>query len=309
MDKRLLYEYIDPEEQIASADFQAVESFLKGTGRTQIGWHYITDLVWLYGKVKNWPRGIKVLDAGGGTGPTQFLLLELGFHVVNIDLLLPQPSPALRNRYHCNRKQFLTKNSTEYSQFLSLQRNQFWKKVYQKTPLYHVWHTITSKSQKYNQNCDQWRLKHHIDDSVGKLSWVVADLCSIPFVEENMFDAVISLSAVEHIAKEKMKFLIEEIERVTKPQAYWAITTSGTEKDSSWFHDPSQGWCYSMKDIGQLFSAQFGGGNTPEITLERYRTCAYLRKNLADFYKGSGSYGMPWGIWDPKYIPVGIYQK
>ena len=62
----LQYEFIDPDLQINSADFQFVESFLKMTDRTQIGWHYLTDITWIYSHVKDWPRDYKVLDAGGG---------------------------------------------------------------------------------------------------------------------------------------------------------------------------------------------------------------------------------------------------
>jgi hypothetical protein len=37
----LTYEFIDQEKQIISKD---VEPFLKLTGRTRLGWHYITDV-------------------------------------------------------------------------------------------------------------------------------------------------------------------------------------------------------------------------------------------------------------------------
>ena len=87
----LSYEFIDPEEQIDSSDFGFVESFLKDTGRTKIGWHYITDITWMYSRIKNWPRDTKILDAGGGVGPLQFLLAEMGFHITNIDMVLAQP--------------------------------------------------------------------------------------------------------------------------------------------------------------------------------------------------------------------------
>jgi hypothetical protein len=35
----LSYEFIDPDEEIGTEDFRFVESFMKATGRTQIGWH------------------------------------------------------------------------------------------------------------------------------------------------------------------------------------------------------------------------------------------------------------------------------
>ena len=73
------YEFIDPEEQIASKDFLFIENFLKFTDRSQTGWHYFTDLYWLYSKIKNWPRSYKILDAGGAAhlvqGPTDFVFM------------------------------------------------------------------------------------------------------------------------------------------------------------------------------------------------------------------------------------------
>ena len=91
----LQYEFIDPDIQIASEDFKIIESFLKMTNRTQIGWHYISDITWVYSHIKHWPRDFKILDAGGGAGgPVQFLMAELGFDITNIDLNLNQPAFA-----------------------------------------------------------------------------------------------------------------------------------------------------------------------------------------------------------------------
>jgi hypothetical protein len=46
----------------------------------------------------------------------------------------------------------------------------------------------------------------------------------------------------------------------------------------------------------------------PEMILDRYRQCSYFKDNLSEFYKKSGNYGMPWGKWEPKYVPVGLSQ-
>lgn len=87
----LYFELIDPSQHIAGPDFHFVRSFLKATGRTQIGWHYITDLTWLYSRIKHWPKSLNTLDAGGGMRPLQFLLQEMGFNITNIDKVLEQP--------------------------------------------------------------------------------------------------------------------------------------------------------------------------------------------------------------------------
>ena len=103
-----------------SVDFQAIESFLKMTDRTQIGWHYIADIIWIYSHVKDWPRDFKVLDAGGGVGgPVQFLMAELGFDVTNIDLTLNKPDFSYQKRYKCTHEALPSFKNTEYGAFLS----------------------------------------------------------------------------------------------------------------------------------------------------------------------------------------------
>jgi hypothetical protein len=92
-------EMIDPDKMISSELLVVIESFLKNSNQTQIGWHYLVDLIWIYSKVTNWPRSTKILDAGGGRGPTQFLLAEMGFDVTNIDLWHVPPPANWSERY------------------------------------------------------------------------------------------------------------------------------------------------------------------------------------------------------------------
>ncbi len=94
------YNLIDPQEMINTSDFKFIESFLHTTNRSQIGWHYITDLTWIYSRVKNWPQSIKILDAGGGERAVKILLAELGFDVINIDLCLSEPPYTLKVSYN-----------------------------------------------------------------------------------------------------------------------------------------------------------------------------------------------------------------
>ena len=60
-------------------------------------------------------------------------------------------------------------------------------------------------------------------------------------------------------------------------------------------------------------STSFGLGPSVESNYDRYdelhtrlRNCAELRMGLADFYYQSAENGMPWGWWDPQYLPVGV---
>ncbi len=307
----LQYEFIDPDLQINSADFQFVESFLKMTDRTQLGWHYITDITWIYFQIKDWPRDYKVLDVGGGGGPVQFLMAELGFNVTNIDLNLNNPGVAYQKRYQCTYEVLPSFRNTSYKTFLDESNKT--KAQYLRTVIKNmIKQSIPYKwwsAKRYIEKHEQWRKAKKVATTrTGHIKWLKGNLCNIPDVSENTFDAVVSLSAIEHIPLENLKTAFDEIKRVVKPNARWAVTTSGTEKSETWFHEPSQGNCFSSLDIGDIFEAISKGEQNPIEILQKYQNNSYLKENLAKFYFKSGKYGMPWGKWNPKYIPVGIFK-
>jgi ubiquinone/menaquinone biosynthesis C-methylase UbiE len=303
----LTYEFIDPEKQIASNEFKLVESFLNATGRTQIGWHYMTDITWILQIAGTWPAGISILDAGGGKGPLQYLLAEMGFHVTNIDLTAEPPDIFLRKRYLLGLRKLDSFVDTAYTNFLTPHRNHGWRTLIKKTPLYSAWKRMKSPSGKYARVCDQWRKTAGFHRRpVGRIEWIRGNIVHMPEIKTDTFDAVVSLSAIEHLPMERLEAALQEISRVLKPGSHWTMTTSGTEKNQSWFHEPSRGWCFSEKDLQHRLQAQPKEGQDPSAVLMQYQSCEYLRTHLADFYKRSGNLGMPWGRWDPRYIPVGI---
>jgi ubiquinone/menaquinone biosynthesis C-methylase UbiE len=160
----------------------------------------------------------------------------------------------------------------------------------------------------YTRRITRWRARAlgRSPAKPGTITWKVGDLCRIPEIPDGYFDAVVSLSAIEHIPEAMLPVAWRELCRVVRPGGRWAITTSASGTDSSWFHEPSRGWCFSRRDLEQRFGAAFAGPLSAAEALHRYRESAYLRKNLAYFYRKSGNNGMPWGVWDPRYIPVGI---
>jgi SAM-dependent methyltransferase len=293
----LTFEFIDPDRQIGSDDFQFVERFLISTGRTEIGWHYITDIAWIYSKVKNWPRTYRVLDAGGGSGPLQFLLAELGFQVTNIDMVLPEPAPADMVRYSLTHRRLSHFTETGYAghlrQLSTAGAKPGLRRVYR-------------RMRRMLRNMLARLRAAARDPSVGKIEWVTGNLCDLREIPTGTFDAVVSLSAIEHIPLEQLGTALAELSRVLKPKAPWAVTTSGTEQPATWLHEPSQGWCYSVSDLNKRFGATGPGDQDPASLLERYRRCAYLKEHLAGFYLRTERSGMPLGVWDPRYIPVGL---
>jgi len=303
------YLFLNPEEIIGTPQFEFIVDFLKSTNRTQIGWHYCIDLAWIYSQAKNWPTNFQILDAGGGKGPTQFLLAELGFNVTNIDLFLENPALRFEKRYKIEYKIADSYQKTSYVTHLTnnkLKGNilKIFKTTAGNSKLYQY---ISSK--KYMQIHEEWRKTNRIQNNIGHLKWIQANLCNVPEIATNSFDAVVSLSALEHIPIELLSKAWTEITRICKPRAKVAITTSATEQEHTWFHHPSKGYCFSEQDLKTIFSTFPKDTNIPAAeAIERYRSCIYLKNNIARFYEKSGDNGMPWGKWDPQYIPVGLVQ-
>lgn len=303
------YVFLDPDAVAGTPDFEFVATFLRDTGRTQIGWHYFIDLAWIYSRARHWPASYRVLDAGGGRGPTQFLLAELGLDVTNLDLALSEPAPRIRNRY---RMKFVTADSYRGTAYVDhLARNSVRSRALRKLrdAVNHSGLYQYATSQKYRKVHDRWRTDNGIKTKVGSLSWMRANLCNVPEIASNSFDAVVSLSALEHVPVDLLPQAWTEITRICKPDARVAVTTSATEQERTWFHQPSQGSCFSEGDLETIFGAHPGDSKLlAGEMLGKYRSCTWLRDNLARFYSESGENGMPWGKWDPVYFPVGLFQ-
>ncbi len=302
-------QFLDPIGILDGDDFNFVTTFLKKTGREQVGWHYVVDLVWIYSKAKNWPRNFRVLDAGGGNGPTQFLLAEMGFTVTNIDLVLRKPKARIRDRYQMSFETVASYQDTPYVEHL--------ESVYIKQRLLRGLRRAVNEFtlyqyfsiKKYCRIHDEWRRSIGATSPLGRLDWKRANLCDVPEISSSIFDAVVSLSSLEHIPIELLPKAWAEIMRMCRSDAKMAITTSATEKIDTWFHSPSKGYCFSEADLLAIFGALPGqGSSSGGAILEKYQKCSFLEKNLANFYHKSGENGMPWGKWEPKYFPVGLFR-
>jgi SAM-dependent methyltransferase len=121
-------------------------------------------------------------------------------------------------------------------------------------------------------------------------------------------DEVVSVSALEHNPAEGLHLVVGELLRVLKPGGLLLATLTAARDQDSW-HEPSSGWCYTDESLRRLFDLPI---DTPsnysqyDALFTRLRDCAELRDGLAKFYSKSGSAGMPWGVWDPQYQPVGV---
>ncbi|MGE0484129.1 MAG: class I SAM-dependent methyltransferase [Gammaproteobacteria bacterium] len=302
----LEFEYLDPQAMLADPRFRVVEAFLEHTRRQRIGWHYAIDLAWIHLQTAHWPRGARVLDAGGGNGPAQFLLAELGFDVTNIDLARRRPPRHLVGRYGLSVVELPSYAPTSYVEHQARGGDAYVPGPLDAFKLGPVGQYLIGL--RYAWRHRRWRQAAGLPAvAPGRLTWCVGNLCAMPEMADDSFDAVVSLSALEHIPGEAVATAVAEIDRVVRPGGPWAVTTSATERAQSWWHEASAGWCFAAADLERLFGARSAAGNADAGTvLAHYRQCDYLRERLADFYFTSGNNGMPWGEWNPTYVPVGI---
>ena len=128
-------------------------------------------------------------------------------------------------------------------------------------------------------------------------------------LEDASVDIVVSLSAIEHLKNSEIEKAISEFQRVLKPGGSIIITTNAA-RDHDWYHEPSMGWCFSEQSLRQLFNLdQNCSSNWIEYDTiqEQIRSSVDLQHRLSPSYALSGKNGMPWGIWDPQYLPVGLF--
>lgn len=291
--KKIKFEYIIPNQNLKSNSFLPVFIFLKIFNNLQIGWHYIVDIITIYSKVKDLPQDINILDAGGGDGPMQYLLLEMGYNVYNVDIYQKKNNSIIDKRY---KTKYQTLNSYESSTYFEHLKNLDKEENF----------ILSTKIKIYLKLffLKIWKILFVKNNATGILYKITGNIVDMPEIENSKFDVTISVSVIEHINIEKTNTLINEIDRVTKSNGLILITTSGTNKDQSWFHEPSQGWCFSEKDLTEIFKIVKDCNLTPDYMLELYSKNKFLKNNLAKFHESSKNCGMPLGIYKPEYFPI-----
>jgi SAM-dependent methyltransferase len=276
-----------------------VEEFRQISGELNIGlgWHYLLDLSWSIQRLAL-SRGMRVIDAGAGIGVMQWWLAGHGVDVISVDCMSRHNlSMRLRQRY---RIQGLRKKD-----LAPLCGNGVRGFLPPRSPL--RWHLYP---QKLATSLRQWWENPPIPPSGGTVFIYNENLACMPDIPDNSVDAVVSISALEHNAPNPLRACVAELMRVLKPGGK-LIATLGAAKHHDWFHEPSKGWCYTDATLRQIFELSADCPSNYDCydeLFEALRNSSELRENLADFYFKSGHNGMPWGIWDPKYQPVGVVK-
>lgn len=263
--------------------------------RLEFGWHYLLDLTWILSHLGP-VSGRQIMDAGAGIGVLQWYLASEGAEVVSVDRS-SRASVSLRFR-----KRFRVKGLREKDLLTPWQVLQ--QRFTQKTqgPLYRRWLVRVASPVR---EVIGWT---HPPQGSGSVLIYNQDLANLMDIQDHSLDAVVSVSALEHNSPEGLEQVINEIMRVLKPGGL-LLATMTAARAQDWWHEASNGWCYTDGSLRRIFDL------SPDLpsNYDRYdelmgalRNCSELRDNLASFYYKSDQGGMPRGIWDPKYQPVGV---
>lgn len=285
--------------RLLSDNWALVKKFQELSSQLQIplGWHYLLDLIWMARLIQS-ERCSHVIDAGAGIGLAQWWLADNCLDVISIDRWSRRDLPIrFRKKY---RVQGLRKRDLMSSMELAL-RNL----IPPRTPgqLRRYPSTVTGLLKQFLDG-------NAISHDGGTVTIYNQDLSSLSDIGNNSIDVVVSISALEHNSMTGITDSIRELMRVLKPGGK-LIATMGAAKDEDWFHEPSKGWCLTEETIRQVFDIEMVWPSNYECydaLFEDLKNCNQLQENLSSFYFQSGDNGMPWGIWAPKYLPVGVVK-
>ena len=256
--------------------------------RLEFGWHYLLDLTWII-SLLDISKNLQITDAGAGTGILQWYLAEQGVTVLSVDRESRANLP-LRFRFRYSVK---GKNKEDL------------EPIY-KTILHQAGDQglLRSLAGTAREILD---VKPGSQNS-GKVMIYNRDLVDLVDIPSCSQDVVVAVSSLEHNSPRALQEVIKELMRVIKPGGV-LLATLGAARDEDWFHEPSKGWCYSDVTLKRIFNLSQAVSTNYEQFDELFsalHNCGELRDNLASFYSNSGDNGMPWGIWNPEYQPVGI---
>lgn len=260
-----------------------------------LGWHYLLDLSWAATLLESANNAL-ILDAGGGTGVMQWWLAGRGAHVTSVDRLdRTDLSARFRIAYWvCGHRPGDLLDWSEQIRRRWGDRSVGWP----------------SRLASTARSAVGWLLSILWPKPNGRVVIHHADLADMRSLQDAGFDAVVSISALEHNSATQLRAIIRELLRVLKPGGRIIATLGATDRQS-WLHEPSDGWCYSERDLRAIFDL---GLECPsnfdhfDELMRATRDSRELQDGLARAYFSSGDNGMPWGVWDPKYLPVGVVK-
>jgi ubiquinone/menaquinone biosynthesis C-methylase UbiE len=261
----------------------------------QLGWHYPLDLAWIASRVGPL-QDKQILDAGAGTGVLQWWMAEQGAEVLSVDRADRRDlSCRFRSIYHV--RGFRSDDLIPTGKLVFVRLSDHTKSVgFRLKGAMRA--AVTGLVQPLTRK------------AAGIVTLFHQDLSHMAELQDGCFDAIVSVSALEHNDANQLEKIVHELMRVLKPGGI-LLATLGAAKDHDWYHEPSKGWCFTEETLKSVFGLSndiWSNYSEYDTLLHRIRESQELKDHLAPMFFRSGENGMPWGIWDPKYQPVGVLK-
>lgn len=263
-----------------------VQSFMALSAALDLnmGWHYPLDFSWAIDRLQPVP-GMTVLDAGAGYGAMQWWLAGQGCSVVSVD--------------RSDRSTLNTKMRA-------------WCPVHglRRSDLKWLGPVATLQMFARSREFDRYPPGFLSRRQRGTVSLYNQDLSTLRDIPDDSVDAIVSISALEHNTLDGLRICVTELMRVLKPGGR-LVATLAAAKTADWYHDASSGWCLCEGSLRELFALPadcFSDFAAYDTCFAELRGNRFLQENLAPSYFLSGNNGMPWGVWNPRYQPVGVVK-
>lgn len=260
------------------------------------GWHYIMDWTWVISHIGN-VTGKKIVDAGAGIGLLQWYLASKEADIISIDrsdrICLPFHLLPLFNvsGYRSNDEPL------KLREILNIGNGKARLASRVKSIVRGMVGSLHSSSSR--------------EKITGSVKLYNQDLRHLLEIPDNSIDNVVSISALEHNENiQSIKQIIQELERILVPGGTMVITLPAAQKED-WFFSPAYSWCFCESTIRYLFDFTEdvpSNFHDYKILFEKLRNSDELKKNLSWRYFIQPNSGMPWGKWDPRYLPVGVVK-
>lgn len=260
------------------------------------GWHYILDWTWTVSQIEA-IDGKTILDAGAGIGLLQWYLASKGAHIISVDRADRTCIPYhLVNYFNVDG---LTKsdkplNISETLNILNRRAN------------------ILTRVKAITRGLLGKLLPLGHTSITGSVKLYRKDLDVLTDIPDNSVDLIVSISALEHNKTiNNIKDIVGEFFRVLKPGGKMIVTLPASE-EIDWFFEPAYSWCFTFSTIKDIF----GITENVKSNFDQYKkvsreilNATELKNNFSLRYYFHKNSGMPWGKWDPKYIPVGLVKN
>lgn len=271
-----------------------------------LGWHYLLDLIWVLKQLEGIAPKSKILEIGAGYGLLQFLLADRGYEVVAADMRLRPPFPAVRALYRFQKMgndQEITHDYLKHHELDQKDLN-YLDELMDLSPrkALNILNSALSQETKPANSRPS-----NLPDERPAITNYRCDASDMKELHDDTFDAVVSISALEHNPPEKARLINRECVRVVKPGGLILHTVSAA-KSGQPKHDESHS--FLLDEAGLISTYEL---ENPISNFEQYdrifadmENSKYLSRWLAHTYYTSERNGMPWGNWAPAYQPVGV---